>query len=167
MLSMLIVRYLFRFGFDWRLPLAFAATLAAGWSFAPSAAAEEVRVFTVRVFAPAVAAVAPAFEKRTKHKVVVVSDTDGALVKRIRDGEVFDLAVLPPVLLETLGSQGMISDGSIIPLARAVAGTPNAGVYAGALSSEASDSRAALSLLILLASEDTQMVLKSYGMAPP
>jgi hypothetical protein len=77
------------------------------------------------------------------------------------------LAVLPPVLLETLGSQGMISEGSIIPLARALAGTPNAGVYAGALSSDASDSRAALALLILLASEDTQMILKGHGMAPP
>jgi hypothetical protein len=167
MLSMTTVRCLFRFGFGWRLPLAFAVTLAVGWSFAGSAAAEEVRVFTVRVFEPAVAAVAPAFEKRTKHKVMVVSGTDGALAKRIRDGEDFDLAVLPPLLLETLGSQGMISEGSIIPLARALAGTPNAGVYAGALSSEASNSRAALSLLILLASEDTQMILKGHGMAPP
>jgi hypothetical protein len=166
MLSMTTVRCLFRFDSGWRLPLAFAATLAVGWSFAASAAADEVRVFTVRVFEPAVAAVAPVFERRTKHKLVVVSDTDGALAKRIRDGEAFDLAVLPPVLLETLGSQGMISEGSIIPLARA-AGTPNAGVYAGALSSDASDSRAALALLILLASEDTQMILKGHGMAPP
>ena len=161
------VRCLFRFGFGWRQPLAFAATLALGWSFAASAAAEEVRVFTARVFQPAAAAVAPVFEKRTTHKLVVVSDTDGALVKRIRDGEAFDLAVLPPAVLETLGGQGMISEGSIIPLARALAGTPNAGVYAGALSSEASDSRAALSLLILLASEDTQVILKGHGLAPP
>lgn len=154
-------------GAAWRRPLAFVATLAAGWSIAIAAAADEVKVLTAQEFKPVVATMAPAFEKRTGHKLVVVEGTSNAMAARIRDGEAFDLAVLPPALLEALGHDGAVSDGSIIALAKAAGGAPSATLYAGAVSTSAANSQAALSLLILLASEETQAVLKDKGLAAP
>ena len=151
----------------WRRPLGFVATLTLGWGLALGAAAADVKVFSAKAFRPVVAAMTPAFEKRTGNKVVVVSDTADALAERIRSGEEFDLAVLPPALLEALGKDGAVSDGSIIVLARDLPGRPDASVHAGAVSTMAANSPAALSLLILLASEDTQAVLKGNGLAAP
>jgi hypothetical protein len=151
----------------WRRPLGLLASLAVGWGFALAAAAEDVKVFAATAFKPVVAAMAPSFEKRTGNKVVVVSEPVDRLAERIRAGEDFDLAVLPPVLLEALAKDGAVSDGSIIVLARDLPGRPNAGAYAGAVSTGAANSNAALSLLILLASEDTQSVLKGNGLAAP
>ena len=151
----------------WRRPLGLLASLAAGWSLALAAQAEDVKVFAAAAFKPVVAAMAPAFQKRTGSKVVVVSEPVDRLAERIRAGEDFDLAVLPPALLEALARDGAVSDGSIIVLARDLPGRPEASVYAGAVSTGASNSNAALSLLILLASEDTQSVLKGNGLAAP
>jgi ABC-type molybdate transport system substrate-binding protein len=143
------------------------ALLAVCWSFAIAASAAEVKVLSAEAFIPVVTAMAPVFEKRTGDKLVVVKDTAAGIAKRIRDGQNFDLAILPPAMLEALGKEDAVSVGSIIPLAKVVAGTQNGTVYAGAVSAWASDSPPALSLLILLASEDTQLVLKDKGMAAP
>lgn len=132
-----------------------------------SAAAEEVKVLAAQAFWPVIVAMAPVFERRTGHKLVMVNGTAEALARRIRDGEDFDLAVLPPMTLEALGKEGAVSEGSIIPLAKVLAGRPAGDVYAGALSAYASNSQAALSLLVLLASEETQAILKNKGMAAP
>lgn len=142
-----------------------AAVLAAGCCLALAAAADEVKVLAAAGFQPVVTAIAPVFEKRTGHKLALVNDSGGALAERIRAGEDFDLAVLPQPLLEALGREGAVSDGSIIALARARAQEPT--VYAGAVSTSASNSQAALSLLILLASEETQAVLKNSGLSAP
>ncbi|MEJ8840261.1 molybdate ABC transporter substrate-binding protein [Ramlibacter sp. AN1133] len=144
-----------------------AAVLALVAGFACSALADEVRVLAAAAFQPVVTAIAPAFEKRTGHKLALVAGTGGALAERIRGGEDFDLAVLPQPLLEALGKEGAVSDGSIIALARGRAERQDATVYAGAVSTSASNSQAALSLLILLASEETQAVLKNSGLAAP
>jgi molybdate transport system substrate-binding protein len=141
-----------------------AGLLAAGACLAFAAAADEVKVLAAAGFQPVVAAMAPTFEKRTGHRLAVVNDAGGALAERIRGGEDFDLAVLPQPLLEVLGREGAVSDGSIIPLARAGADRT---VYAGAVSTGASNSQAALSLLILLSSEETQAVLKNSGLQAP
>ena len=151
----------------WRQPACRLALLPVFWSFAIAAAAAEVKVLSVEAFVPVVAAMAPLFEKRTGDKLLVVKDTAAGVVKRIRDGQNFDLAILPPAMLEALGKEDAVSVGSIIPLAKVVAGAQNGTVYAGAVSAWASDSPPALSLLILLASEDTQVVLKDKGMAAP
>ena len=68
-------------------------------------------------------------------------------------------------LLEELGKEGAVSDGSITPLAKAA--PAQGGVYAGAVSAAAANSQAALSLLILLSSEETQAVLRQKGLAAP
>lgn len=145
--------------------LALLACVPLGGSLALAATAAEVKVLAAPAFQPVVAAVAPAFEKRTGNKVVVISDTVDALAARIRSGEAFDLAVLPPAVLEALGQEGAVSDGSIIPLARDAAGARN--VYAGAVSTASSNSPPALSMLILLANEETQALLKGKGLAAP
>ncbi|MBL0426520.1 substrate-binding domain-containing protein [Ramlibacter alkalitolerans] len=144
-----------------------AAVLAAGWTFALAAAADEVKVLVAGAFQPVVSAIAPVYEKRTGHKLAVLNEAEGALADRIRAGEDFDLAVLPQSLLEALGKDGAVSDGSIIALARAGAGRQEGTVYVGAVSPSAANSPAALSLLILLASEETQAVLKSTGLSAP
>lgn len=151
----------------WRQPARRFALLTACWSFATAAAAAEVKVLSAEAFFPVVAAMAPMFEKRTGDKLVVVNDTAAGVEKRIRDGQDFDLAILPPEMLEALGKEDGVSAGSITPLAKVVAGSQKGTVYAGAVSARAADSHPALSLLILLASEDTQLVLKGKGMAAP
>jgi len=144
-----------------------AALFAAGCSFAIAAAADQVKVLAAGAFEPVVAAMAPVFEQRTGHKLALVKDAGAALAERIRSGEDFDLAVLPQPLLEALGKEGAVSDGSIIALARGRAERQDATIYAGAVSTAASNSQAALSLLILLASEETQAMLKSSGLSAP
>jgi len=141
-----------------------AAALLAGCAFHLGAAAAEVKVFTAGAFKPVLQAMVPGFEKRTGHKVTVTDGTPGAIAARIRQGEAFDLAVLEPALLEALAREGAVSDGSITLLAKSV---PSATLYAGAVATGAVDDNAALSLLILLASEDTQAVLKDKGLAAP
>ena len=151
----------------WHRPASRLVLLFAFWGLAIAAAAAEVKVLSVEAFAPVVAAMAPVFEKRTGDKLVMVTDTDAGVAKRIRDGQDFDLAVLPHEVLEALGKEGVIYPGSIVSLAKAVTGTQNGTVYAGALSDWASDSQSAMSLLILLASEETQAKLNGKGMAAP
>lgn len=144
-----------------------AALLAIGWGLGFAAAAADVTVFAAPALKPVVTAMAPVFEKRTGNKVVVISDPVDAVAQRIRAGEAFDLAVLPPALLEALGSDGAVSDGSIVAVARDPAVPRNMGTYAAAVSTNSSNSQPALSLLILLASEETQAVLKGHGLAAP
>lgn len=151
----------------WRQVVNRFALLAVGCSFSMATAAADVMVLSSEDFVPVVSAMAPIFEKRTGDKLVVVKDTVAGVVKRIRDGQDFDLAILPPELLEALGNLEAVSVGSITLLAKVVAGAQSGTVYAGAVSAWAVDSHSALSLLILLASEDTQLVLKDKGMAPP
>jgi ABC-type molybdate transport system substrate-binding protein len=151
----------------WHRPVSRVVLLCAFWGLAIAAAAAEVKVLSAEAFAPVVAAMAPVFEKRTGDKLVMVTDNDAGVAKRIRGGQDFDLAVLPPEVLEALGKEGAIYAGSIVSLAKVVTGTQNGTVYAGALSDWASDSQSALSLLILLASEETQAKLKDKGMAAP
>jgi hypothetical protein len=151
----------------WRQLVSRLAVLAIGWSFAIAAAAAEVKVLCAEAFLPVVTAMTPMFAKRTGDKLVVVKDTVAGVAKRIRDGQDFDLAILPPEMLEALGKEEAVSVGSITMLAKVVGGKQNGTVYAGAVSAWAADSHPALSLLILLASEDTQVVLKDKGMAAP
>lgn len=161
------VHTLFDRSTHWHRPVSRVVLLCAFWGLAIAATAAEVKVLSAEAFAPVVAAMAPAFEKRTGDKLVMVTDTDAAVANRIRGGQDFDLAVLPPEVLEALGKEGAIYAGSIVSLAKVVTGKQNGTVYAGALSDWASDSQSAMSLLILLASEETQAKLKDKGMAAP
>jgi molybdate transport system substrate-binding protein len=64
-----------------------------------------------------VLALVPDFEKQTGNKVIVDNDTAGGLQKRIEAGEVFDVAVITPKVIDELVSKGKIANGSKINLA--------------------------------------------------
>lgn len=85
-----------------------------------SAAAADLKVLTAGAFKPVLMAVAPAFEQRSGHRLVVDNDTAGALSRRILGGEAFDLVLLTPAALKTLSAQ--VAPGAPTPLARVAIG---------------------------------------------
>ena len=86
------------------------------------ASAAELKVLTAGAFKPVVTALAPAFEQRTGHKLVIDNDTAGALAKRIAGGEAFDLVILTPAAVEQLVQDGKVVAGSPARLARVAIG---------------------------------------------
>jgi molybdate transport system substrate-binding protein len=101
------------------LHMCFAAGLAALVALAgasPSRAAE-IRILTAGAFKQVVVALVPGFEKQTGHKVIVDNGTAGELQKRIEGGEAFDVAVIPPALVDALAAKGHIASGSRVNLA--------------------------------------------------
>jgi molybdate transport system substrate-binding protein len=93
------------------------------------ARAAELTVLTAGAFKSVVAAMLPAFEASTGNKVVLRNDTVGALVRRIGDGEAFDVVLMSPSGLEALSAGGKIASASIVRLAKVGIGV---GVRAGA-----------------------------------
>ncbi|MEO6407772.1 MAG: substrate-binding domain-containing protein [Burkholderiaceae bacterium] len=99
------------------------AALAAGWfCLASPAGAADVKVLSAGAFKAVAVALAPAFEQRTGHKVVIDNDTAGALVKRIEGGEAFDLVVAPPAAIEALTKAGKVEATSPTRLAKVAIG---------------------------------------------
>ena len=94
----------------------------AGWALAVAAAAAEIKVLTAGAFKPVVMALAPEFTARTGHSLKVDNDTAGALLRRIGNGEVFDVVVLTPAAVAQLTQAGKLAAGSSTPLARVAIG---------------------------------------------
>ena len=86
------------------------------------AAAADIKVLTTGAFKPVVTALVPEFEKETGHKVTVDNDTAGALVKRVNDGETFDLLILTPAALGEFSKAGKVVEGSSKTLAKVAIG---------------------------------------------
>ncbi len=99
-----------------------AVFIVAGTAIAFSAAAAVVKVLTAGAFKPIVMALAPAFEQKTGHKLVIDNDTAGALARRIADGESFDVVVVTPAAIEQLAKTGKLAAGSSARLARVAIG---------------------------------------------
>ncbi len=94
----------------------------AGWAVVSGAAAADLRVLTAGAYKPVVVALAPAFEQRTGHRLVIDNDTAGALVRRISAGEAFDLVLLTPGGLEQLAKAGKVDTGASVWLAKVAIG---------------------------------------------
>jgi molybdate transport system substrate-binding protein len=94
----------------------------AGWALAVAATAAEIKVLTAGAFKPVVMALAPEFAARTGHTLKVDNDTAGALLRRIGNGEVFDVVVLTPAAVAQLTQAGKLAVGSSTPLARVAIG---------------------------------------------
>lgn len=75
----------------------------------PAANAEEIRVLSSVGIKAVVEALAPQFEKTTKHTVTAVFDLAGVLKTKIEGGEPFDVAILTPPLLDDLIAKGRVS----------------------------------------------------------
>lgn len=91
--------------------------------------AAELKVFTAGAIRPVVDAVVPAFEKAESMQVRVESDTAGGLVRRVENGEAFDVLIAPSTALERLVKAGKLEPGSSRAVARVAIGV---GVREGA-----------------------------------
>jgi molybdate transport system substrate-binding protein len=94
-----------------------------------SAGAADLRVLTAGAVKPLVLALAPAFEQRSGHRLVLENDTAGALLRRATAGERFDVIVVTGAGAEQLAAAGKLAPGSARMLARVGIGV---GVLPGA-----------------------------------
>jgi molybdate transport system substrate-binding protein len=94
-----------------------AMTIAGMLLTAPCASAAELKVLTTGAMRPVVMALVPQFESQG-HKVTVDNDTAGRLVKRIEDGEAFDVAIITPRAIDDLIAKGKFAAGSRVNLAQ-------------------------------------------------
>ena len=92
-------------------------------------AQSEVRVFVAGAMTTPVREAGAAFARSSGHTLVYVSDTTGALQKRLASGERADVVVLTGPAMDTLQKENRVVAGSRIDLARALIGV---GVRAGA-----------------------------------
>lgn len=85
---------------------------------ATPAEAADLMLLTTGAFKPVAEAVIPAFEARTGNTVTVRNDTAGALVRRIKANEKFDVALLSTAGITDLEAAGKIVPGSSTPVAK-------------------------------------------------
>jgi molybdate transport system substrate-binding protein len=90
-------------------PFFFAVFFSLALSHAAKAA--EVRVLTAGAMKEVILAVVPDFERATGHKVVLDTDTAGALSRRIEGGEAVDLAVVTAPVIDGLIGKGKLAPG--------------------------------------------------------
>jgi len=95
----------------------------------------EVRVFVGGAMTGPVKEAGAAFTRSSGHTLVYVSDTTGALQKRLAAGERADLVIVAGPAMETLQKENRVVAGTRVDLARALIGV---GVRAGASSPDLS-----------------------------
>lgn len=77
-----------------------------------------MKVLTGGAFKRALLAAVPVCEQETGHTITVVNDTVGALVRRIKDGEAFDVVIVSPAALDELARAGKVLPDGRAALAR-------------------------------------------------
>jgi molybdate transport system substrate-binding protein len=98
-------------------------------------AQSEVRVFVGGAMTGPLKEAGAAFTRSSRTQVIVVSDTTGALLKRLAAGEKADLIVVTGPAMDALQKESRVDPGSRVDLARALIGV---GVRAGAASPDLS-----------------------------
>ena len=89
------------------------------WTLNAAAAdASEIRVLTAGAMKSVIIQLAPEFQKQTGHTLSIDNGTTGALVKRIGDGESFDVAIITPAVIDDLSATGKIVTGSMTLVAK-------------------------------------------------
>jgi molybdate transport system substrate-binding protein len=83
-----------------------------------SADAAEIKVLTAGAFKQVLLALVPEYERQTGNKVVLENDTVGAVVKRVENGDAFDVVVVSPFAVADLTKQGKVAPGTSANLAR-------------------------------------------------
>ena len=86
------------------------------------AAAAEIKVLSAVAMRAALDDLAPQFERTTGHKLTISYAVAGELRKRIEGGELGDITILPRPWFEPLLTQGKITAGTQIILARSTVG---------------------------------------------
>jgi molybdate transport system substrate-binding protein len=104
-----------------RVRLVFVCTCTALALVLPAsiASADEIKVVSSVGIKAVVEALAPQFEKATKHKVTTVFDLSATVKKKIDSGEPFDVAILTPPLIDDLIAKGTATPASRTVVARA------------------------------------------------
>lgn len=80
--------------------------------------AAEIALLTTGAYKPVLAALVPAFERRTGHHVTIRNETAGAVAQAIRDGTRADLVVLTPGGFDVLIRDGHLAGAAPVPLAK-------------------------------------------------
>ncbi len=101
---------------------AMAALGTAALWLAGAAAAADIKVLTAGAYKPVLLALAPGFEARTGHRLMVDNDTAGALQRRVAAGESFDVLVITPAALAALAPGGHLQPGAAQHVARVAIG---------------------------------------------
>ncbi len=83
-----------------------------------TASAADIRVMTTGAPKQVVQSVANGFEATTGHKIIFIQDTAGGVRRRIEAGEVADIIVATPDVLNALTTAGKVAAGSQIDFAR-------------------------------------------------
>lgn len=118
-----------------RHTIAAAVAVASLALTASTLAQSEIRVFTGGAMSEPVREVGTAFAKSSGHRLVYVTDTTGALSKRLASGERADVIVVTSAAIQALEKDGNVAAGSRVDLARALIGVA---VKAGAPSPDLS-----------------------------
>src|SRR5882672_6292824 len=87
-----------------------------------SVSAAEIKVLASNGVKEALNELAPAFERQTKHKLVISFGLATALKRQIEGGQAFDLAILPAALLNDLAKQGKVDARGRASIARSGVG---------------------------------------------
>lgn len=97
-----------------------SASILVGSVLLPARAvsADEIRVLSSVGIKAVVEALAPQFEKATKHKVTTVFDLSATVKKNIDSGAPFDVAILTPALIDDLIAKGTVASTSRTVVAR-------------------------------------------------
>src|SRR5262245_55089342 len=85
---------------------------------ATAARAEEIRVLASVAIKTSVEALAPKFEKTSKHTVKTVFDLSATVKGQIEKGEPFDVVIIAPAQVEDLIAKGKVAAGSKTDVAR-------------------------------------------------
>ena len=90
--------------------------------YAAAASAQTLKILSAGAFRQVAAEFVPAFEKDNGIKIDLQNATAGALIKRISEGEPFDLVFLTPAGLTELSRAGKVDAASIRQVARVAIG---------------------------------------------
>ena len=78
-----------------------------------AAQAAEIRMLVSPGFGPVMQDLGPKFERATGHQLAVSSDTLGAIVRRVRDGESCDIVLSPRSAIDGFVKDGKAAAGSV------------------------------------------------------
>src|SRR3989449_8471599 len=83
-----------------------------------AADADEVKLLSAFVLKPAIAELAPEFERASGHTLAITYESAGVVRNRIQNGEAADVAIIQKPAVEALAQQGKIIPASVVTLAR-------------------------------------------------
>src|SRR2546422_3888876 len=87
-----------------------------------AADADEVKLLSAFVLKPAIAELAPEFERASGHTLAITYESAGIVRDRIQNGEAADVAIIQKPAVAALAQQGKILAGTAVTLARSGVG---------------------------------------------